>query len=55
MVRDEQLKSDLCAISDDVKTKMKKFRFRKATDNAAVVLKIDINKMEVYFSQLGSV
>ena len=55
MVRDEQLKSDLCAISDEVKTKMKKFRFRKATDNAAVVLKIDINKMEVFIFQPGDI
>ena len=47
VARDEQLKSDLCAISDEVKAKLKKFRFRRATDNAAIVLKININTMQV--------
>ena len=46
-IKDETMCSNLCSISDEIKEKMKKFRFRRAKDNAAIILKINMKTMEV--------
>jgi len=37
----------MCEISQNIKDKMKKFRFRRATDNAGILLKINMKSMEL--------
>ena len=49
MIRDETMSTNMCEISQEIKDKMKKFRFRRATDNAGILLKINMKSMEVSY------
>ena len=50
MIRDETMSTNMCEISQEIKDKMKKFRFRRATDNAGILLKINMKSMEVSYA-----
>lgn len=41
----------ICSVDDGLKEKLKKFRFRKATNNAAVVMKIERAKQTVVLDE----
>uniref|UniRef100_A0A8D9AKE2 Glia maturation factor beta n=1 Tax=Cacopsylla melanoneura TaxID=428564 RepID=A0A8D9AKE2_9HEMI len=42
----------VCDIDDDVKEALKKFRFRKAQSNAALILKVDREKQRICIDDL---
>lgn len=41
----------ICSIDGDLKEKLKKFRFRKATNNAAIVMKIEREKRTIILDE----
>lgn len=41
----------ICSIDGDLKEKLKKFRFRKATNNAAIVMKIEKKKRTIILDE----
>lgn len=41
----------MCTFAEDVAPALKKFRFRKAKNSAAITLKIDIKKMEIQLDE----
>ena len=51
MIKDETMSTNMCEISQEIKDKMKKFRFRRATDNAGILLKINMKSMEVSYDR----
>ncbi|EEB15105.1 Glia maturation factor beta, putative [Pediculus humanus corporis] len=42
----------VCDIKDDVKDALKKFRFRKNENNAALILKVDREKQEICIDEI---
>eukprot|EP00729_Bicosta_minor_P013909 gene13909-13997_t len=42
---------EMCTFADDVAPAMKKFRFRKDKNNAAIILKIDTKAMQVQIDE----
>lgn len=42
----------VCDIGDDVKETLRKFRFRKATTNAALIMKVDREKQQVCVDEI---
>ncbi|XP_055375937.1 glia maturation factor beta [Condylostylus longicornis] len=43
--------SQICDISDEVKEELRKFRFRKSTNNSAMILKVDREKQKVILDE----
>ncbi|KAL1117915.1 hypothetical protein AAG570_004228, partial [Ranatra chinensis] len=43
---------NVCDISDEVKEAVKKFRFRKSDNNAALILKVDKEKLQICIDEL---
>ncbi|MED6243815.1 hypothetical protein ATANTOWER_027433 [Ataeniobius toweri] len=41
----------VCEVDDSLKEKLKKFRFRKETNNAAILMKIDMGKQLVILEE----
>ncbi|XP_044267705.1 glia maturation factor beta [Tribolium madens] len=42
---------NICAVTDDVKQALKDFRFRKAQDTAALILKVDREKQQIIIDE----
>jgi len=47
MLQNESLNTNMCQIPPEVLEKIKKFRFRRGQDNAALLLKINMNDMQL--------
>ncbi|KAJ3634034.1 hypothetical protein MTP99_010944 [Tenebrio molitor] len=42
---------NICEVTDDVKKALKEFRFRKAQDTAALILKVDREKQQIIIDE----